>query len=862
MAKIQELSLFDVIGEKKNRYEFSFVTTFNAFLPFYEQIVLRRLIKAGCRVNTLLMDAGQFAASIKDAASRPAFAGRDYTIVPVDAGGGVFHPKILLLLGKEYSALCVGSHNLTLSGFGKNRELTTLFEISPESEDSDRRIFQDVWKALRTWTAAQPEELVDPFLFVEKEISWLNAPGKTEAEASALFFGAPADELSLWEQIKPILLEKVRRATLISPFFDEELKFLREIKDHLNPKEFIVGIEANTVQISPKAQIEFPDIKFVETGKLRQEQGYLHAKAIYIETESGEEILINGSANMSSPAWLKGSRHNCESVVVLRSKEAASAVKSIGLRDLAKSPAIDLNGWQLIERNKLKRTESFAEEDKRFLLTAIETETGFKIVLKKNKHEFNSAVELVNVHGETICAGEISHVSNEGLTISVEDSRIRFLTGTIKLGSVAGESFTAFVHHTSAIVAKFHKSQHREFFAALENFDIPVDNQFWRLFEKIVFAEGDQLPDYMEAQLSHRTEQQNLRARDNNAEGLQETFAVETADIGFTGRLNQNSLDSVSELLGFLNRRLYSPGEFIQNPVSPVVSVEEELIETEDYETDEIVDPKFEIEKIASLYYQRTRTMLRRMTKKLTLFGVTVKPPGQAAQFAVLRQLAVVLSVLHWVRQLKKTEKFTACQTDLVSIDDEWKLFVEAVSFLSSLEVEASTGGEASKPAFSDELSMVTGYLLWLGFDCEFDVVKLDDIRKQNYEDAERSDGWTEEEILDASACFVKLAVRLAGDDEARGVLVKALENDDSAEWLEQHTAWMNKISEASKDLGSGSVINRRARFGDLVYLTKIKQKEILVVSDDSSSIKVIMLNAENRFKKYSPETVAVIDFS
>lgn len=161
MAKIQEISLFDVIGEKKERYEFSFLTTFNAYLPFYEQIVLRRLVKAGCRVNTLLMDAGQFAGCFRDFAGKPRSAGRDYTLIPVDAASGVFHPKILLLLGKENADLCVGSHNLTLSGFGKNRELTCLFELGMKSSAEERIIFQDVWRALKSWSANQPEELIE-----------------------------------------------------------------------------------------------------------------------------------------------------------------------------------------------------------------------------------------------------------------------------------------------------------------------------------------------------------------------------------------------------------------------------------------------------------------------------------------------------------------------------------------------------------------------------------------------------------------------------------------------------------------------------------------------------------------------------
>jgi hypothetical protein len=211
--------------------------------------------------------------------------------------------------------------------------------------------------------------------------------------------------------------------------------------------------------------------------------------------------------------------------------------------------------------------------------------------------EFDSVAELINVKGETTLVCEINSESDQDLFITVEDAQLRLSTNTIKLTSFTSEIFTAFVHHTPSIVAKFHKVEHREFFAALENFDIPVDDKFWRLFEKIVFTEGDELPDYVEAQLNTRIDVQNLRISEGNNETLQETFSVKTADLGFKERLYRNSLDSVGELLSFLNRRLYTPDEFFQSVSAAPVQSEVDLIEAEEYETEDIVDPKFEIEQ-------------------------------------------------------------------------------------------------------------------------------------------------------------------------------------------------------------------------------------------------------------------------
>lgn len=492
MVKINEISLFDVIGEKKDKFEFSFLTTFNAYLPFYEQIVLRRLIKAGCRVNTLLMDAGQFASSFYDAGSTPQSAGRDYTLIPINVRNGVFHPKILLLLGKENASLCVGSHNLTLSGFGKNRELTSLFELGSKSSSTERIIFQDVWRTLKLWAANQPEEMIDSFRFVENEINWLTENHESSDPKSPLFFAAGENTASLWEQIKPRITGKVQKITMFSPFFDEDLRFVRELNESLSPKEFIIGIDPRSVFLPLNSANQISNIKFVNAEKLRNNHGYLHGKLLYLETESKANFLITGSANMSGPAWLSGYRQNCESVILLNSKEAISVVTAIGLDELSKTPEITQSDWQLIERNKHTRAELFSEKEQKPLLIAVETENGFKIHFKSNSlNQLKAEFEFFNSSGETIHKGQITEYWNEEIFLEVQDSQIRLTTHSIKINSESGEFYNYFVHHTPAIISKFHKVSHRVFFTALESFDIPVDNKFWRIFEQIVFEEGE-----------------------------------------------------------------------------------------------------------------------------------------------------------------------------------------------------------------------------------------------------------------------------------------------------------------------------------------------------------------------------------
>ena len=54
-----EFSLFDIL--QQGSFEASLITTYNAFLPFYEEVVLRRLTAIGCRDNVVLMDNAEWA---------------------------------------------------------------------------------------------------------------------------------------------------------------------------------------------------------------------------------------------------------------------------------------------------------------------------------------------------------------------------------------------------------------------------------------------------------------------------------------------------------------------------------------------------------------------------------------------------------------------------------------------------------------------------------------------------------------------------------------------------------------------------------------------------------------------------------
>ena len=240
-----EISLHEVL--KEGGFEASLITAFNAYLPFYEEIVLSRLRAAGCRHNIVLMDAAQCHAVYSHEETRPKYAGREYTLVPMRSRGA-FHPKIFLLVGRRKAAIFVGSHNLTLSGFGYNRELTTRFEFKPATDDIGNDIARQAWRAIEEWLAAQGDVLPEPLREAVRAVTnfgaWLR--GQTGAPGDVTFLAQSASSPGIWSQLQPRLPERVKRVIVVGPFFDSDLALLSQFKQAWPRAPIIVGIDPAT----------------------------------------------------------------------------------------------------------------------------------------------------------------------------------------------------------------------------------------------------------------------------------------------------------------------------------------------------------------------------------------------------------------------------------------------------------------------------------------------------------------------------------------------------------------------------------------------------------------------------------------
>src|SRR5215469_16422953 len=173
LAVPEKLSLYEEV--RSRGYEAALIATYNLNFQFYERMVLRRLQSSGCRHNIILADAKQCAKALVSDDFYPKLCGSAYTLLPIRSASA-FHPKFIMLLGRRKARLIVGSHNITISGFGLNREIATTIDIRPDGEGGPTA--SKVWEFVTAWTKGFSSEIREVIKSTERISPWLASNGQ------------------------------------------------------------------------------------------------------------------------------------------------------------------------------------------------------------------------------------------------------------------------------------------------------------------------------------------------------------------------------------------------------------------------------------------------------------------------------------------------------------------------------------------------------------------------------------------------------------------------------------------------------------------------------------------------------------
>lgn len=319
----------------------SVISTFCVDFDAYEAIALPRLRDAGCNNNVLVADARMLAQALGDAARRPKFAGRRYSVVGAHSAG-VFHPKLTLQLGKASGRLLVSSANMTTAGLAGNLELAgevTVVEDAMQAAPLLRAAVDYLLRFLAPGSVARHQ-----VEWALKRTRWLPATAPAEAvvalrEGMRLAFLASDDAKGIGQRFSEFIGDRpVKRLVVASPYWDHDLRALRSLHGRF--------AEANVaVLIQPRAAL-YPVHAHPSSGAFAlfdvtnapgAASRFAHAKLVIAEAVDGDCILF-GSANCTEAALGTASRAgDNEEACLARELPAGEAVRLLGLGDVLSS---------------------------------------------------------------------------------------------------------------------------------------------------------------------------------------------------------------------------------------------------------------------------------------------------------------------------------------------------------------------------------------------------------------------------------------------------------------------------------------------------------------------------------------------
>lgn len=828
---VASTSLMEHLSE--TGFQASLISTYNCYFPFYEDVVLRRLMAAGCTHNLVMVDAVQCAEMFASDDLRPHRAGRDYTLIPVRVGGA-FHSKMFLRLGKSKGSLFVGSHNLTLAGFGLNDEVTNIFRVDGPSVRTGGSPLRLAFDYLATFIPSGLAEVVEAYENLKLGIPWMDGPlgGGDPARALLMTSGRGPD---LWSQVIPRVPQDVSRVFICSPFFDSDLAFVKRLQQEVGPRELVIGFDPASVEIDPGKATRLAGVRWVNVAGVpsipqRREKSfhYMHAKILWFEGKRAE-LLVTGSANLSVAAFFASpSARNAEAVVCDHRRGAGA---ELGMEELLGAPTISQDDWEIIA-GRWEASNTVSKAPTRRVWVAIPTTQGFRA-----QEPLPAGIPLVAKGDSGLYLG-VATVCNEPGTAIEASADIR--DGARYLEGLTSEAHLLVIIHRTEEISKNVggdvRKALRQVLGTLEE-DPSQLATVLKLTEKVIFDSDD----VVRTRSLHPADSPETSPEPED--GGAASLALDAAGRKSSKRKRSLASGDIVVLLDALIRRL---GEGLPSAAPPDPRQDGTEDGGDEEDGGELGREAPNLEDLAKTCRGKARRLVKRMEGQFELAAAPEK-----ARLGVV-QLAAVLAVVRMLRMVEQRAEWRRRQLLLIDPNDKWRLFEEAVLavFWGDGALGPRACAETNGEGF-DELSFVVGLLAWLAWDLEVDVEEASQREgTQGVED----ESWFPVQLLAA------LGPWLSEDDSAAALIEDSVMRTprlgvDGRRWLQVHRALMEGYALVAADSDQHGQAGRHPLPGDLVVLSSRESPRVRVVLNvqpwrDSS--KVVLFDPSDPSKERS----------
>ncbi|TIN77497.1 hypothetical protein [Mesorhizobium sp.] len=318
-------------------------TTFSIEFAAYEQIMLPQLMTSGATNLLVVADERMASMSLSDGSQLPVQLGRDYELFSPPVTAGVFHPKIVLQLGRRTGRLFVGSANITAAGLAGNAEAVIELECQDEP-GPEREIVRSAWRYLQSLVPSDVGAARDAMNWAADRAPWLLGPEPEPiqqlGDGSVIAFLSNDGDEGIGRRFADLVGdEAVERLVVASPYWDDSLAALRALVRSLEPETTSILLDLNQhefpIDASAPSDLEFRELP-------RELQGrFAHAKVVIASTATHDHVLV-GSANCTEPALGRGRAVGINAeACIYRRLPRNKAVEALGLNACLEDDPLD-----------------------------------------------------------------------------------------------------------------------------------------------------------------------------------------------------------------------------------------------------------------------------------------------------------------------------------------------------------------------------------------------------------------------------------------------------------------------------------------------------------------------------------------
>lgn len=554
------MKLPERLARRKGRgFHSAFATSFAVEFAAFEEVILPQLSAGGASNVLLIADARMATMALSDGSALPEMLGREYVLFSPPAADGIFHPKIILQVGRDGGRCIVSSANVTGAGLGGNVEVAVEVECGIEPS-AEREIVRSAWRYVNALVPPDVGAAREALNWARERARWLNELGDDQElqlleDGTAMALIVRPGVSGIGARFAAMIGdEAVERLVIVSPFWDSELAAVAELERTLTPERTSLMLDVDRHEF-PASVAMPPYREIIDISEWRPNR-FTHAKILIAVTAKHDHVL-SGSANCTVAALGAGAfvGTNAEACIYRRLPSGAATAALDLDRWLASEPFPIGDLPQPVETTAIPLEDMHAGGAGSF-----ETEGGRLHWRRPAGRWEDGIVVLSDVSGDVFTEAEIANFAVDGDRLSLWiGEAVLDDAAFAHVRSGAEESLRAFVTHRSALRSRRRETAGSSVTKALSVFDDGSDLFLFahQAFEELCRIDVDEEEDVGGNRASPRAKTTEEAVPDVRVMTYEEFMAARSTRRGKGGRSDSTvagtHFDSVRALLNRLS---------------------------------------------------------------------------------------------------------------------------------------------------------------------------------------------------------------------------------------------------------------------------------------------------------------------